>query len=72
MIFKTAKIVRIFKTLSMRNRREEAGVGAVNQAPGSRERYAGNGNEEAPVVCLSHLAVLPRAAPLQVQEILEW
>jgi len=56
----------------MRNRREEAGVGAVNQAPGSRERYAGNGNEEAPVVCLSHLAVLPRAAPLQVQEILEW
>lgn len=69
MVFKTANVERIFKTMSMRNRRKkQAGVGAVSQASGSGERCAEIGSEEASVVCLPPLAVLSEATPLLVWE----
>lgn len=69
MIFKIANVERIFKTMCMKNRRKkQAGVGAVSQTPGSGERCAGIGSEEASGVFFPPLAVLSEATPLLVWE----
>lgn len=66
MIFKSANVERIFKTLSVRNRHKgQAGVRTVSWEWG---KYAGTDKNEVPVGCSPSLAVLSRAIPLLVLE----